>query len=99
MRFIVAIVRPFTIEKMVVAFEDIENFPGMTVTDSTGFGQRSPNTPLDNIDPFRPNKRIEIACNDEMADEIVTAIKQNAHTGKKGDGIILVVPVESGLMI
>lgn len=99
MKLIVAIVRPFTIEKMIVAFEDIENFPGMTVTDSTGFGQRLLNTPLDNIDPFRPNKRIEIACNDEMADEIVAVIKHNAHTGKKGDGLILVLPIEKTIMI
>ena len=99
MKLIVAIVRPFTIEKMVVAFEDIENFPGMTVTESTGFGQRLRNTVIDSLDPFRPNRRIEIACNDEMADQIVDVIKQHAHTGKKGDGIIMVLPVEQGIVI
>ena len=99
MKLIVAIVRPFTIEKMVVAFEDIENFPGMTVTDSTGFGQRFRNTPLDNIDPFRANKRIEIACNDEMVEQIVSAIREHAHTGKKGDGIIFVLPIEKVVLI
>ncbi len=99
MKLIVALVRPFTIEKMVVAFEDIEDFPGMTVIDSTGFGQRVRNTPIDALDPFKPNRRIEIACNDEMVDRIVSAIREIAHTGKKGDGLILVLPVESAIMI
>lgn len=99
MKLIVAIVRPFTIERMVVAFEDIENFPGMTVSDSEGFGQRLRVSPVDRLDPFKPNKRIEIACEDEMVDQIVNVIKQNAHTGKKGDGIILVLPVETAKLI
>lgn len=99
MKLIIAIVRPFTIERMVVAFEELENFPGMTVMDSAGFGQRLLNTVIDSLDPFRPNRRIEIACNDEMADEIVAVIKHNAHTGKKGDGLILVLPIEETVMI
>ena len=42
MKLIIAIVRPFTVEKIVNAFEAIEGFPGMTVVDSEGFGQRHP---------------------------------------------------------
>ncbi|MCC7307907.1 MAG: P-II family nitrogen regulator, partial [Acidobacteria bacterium] len=30
---------------------------------------------------------------------IVAAIRHNAHTGKKGDGIITVVPIESVTLI
>ena len=99
MKLIAAIVRPFTIEKLVVAFEDIENFPGMTVTDSTGFGHRLRATIDDTVNPFRLNKRIEIACNDEMVDSIVSAIRDNAHTGKKGDGVIFVLPIEQAVII
>lgn len=40
MKLIIAIVRPFTVEKIVNAFENIESFPGMTLIDSEGFGQR-----------------------------------------------------------
>lgn len=99
MKLIIAIVRPFTVEKIVNAFENIEGFPGMTVIDSEGFGQRLRTSAYDALDPFKPNMRIEIAANDEMAVEIVAAIKQHAHTGKKGDGIILVVPVENAVLI
>lgn len=99
MKLIIAIVRPFTVEKIVNAFENIEDFPGMTLIDSEGFGQRLRTSAYDALDPFKPNKRIEIAANDEMADEIVAAIRQNAHTGKKGDGIIAVVPIDAAILI
>ena len=99
MKLIIAIVRPFTVEKIVNAFENIEGFPGMTVIDSEGFGQRLRTSAYDALDPFKPNRRIEVAANDEMVDSIVAAIKQNAHTGKKGDGIILVLPVENAGLV
>ncbi len=99
MKLIIAIVRPFTVEKIVTAFENIEGFPGMTLIDSEGFGQRLRMGAYDALDPFKANKRIEIAVGDEMADEIVAAIKHNAHTGKKGDGIITVVPIDAVILI
>ena len=40
MKLIIAFVRPFTLDKIVVALEDIEKFPGSPGTDATGFGQR-----------------------------------------------------------
>ena len=99
MKLIIAIVRPFTIEKLVSEFEAIEGFPGMTVVDSEGFGQRLLKDPVDALDPFKPNKRIEIAAAEEMVEPIVNAIKRGAHTGRKGDGIILIVPVEASVLI
>lgn len=99
MKLILAVVRPFKLDEIVTALEQIDGFPGMTVIDSEGFGQRLRTSAYDALDPFKPNKRIEIAANDEMADEIVAAIKQNAHTGKKGDGIIAVIPVEAATLI
>jgi nitrogen regulatory protein PII len=34
-----------------------------------------------------------------MVDEIVEAIRKHAHTGKKGDGIIWVMPLEKAIVI
>ncbi len=99
MKLIIAIVRPFTVEKIVTAFEEIEGFPGMTLIDSEGFGQRLLTTSYDALDPFKPNKRIEIVADDVLVDRIVAVIRANAHTGKKGDGIIAVTPVETTVMI
>lgn len=99
MKLIVAIVRSFRLEKIVSAFEEIENFPGMTVTDSEGFGQRFRMSTYDALEPFKPKKRIEIAANDEMVDAIVAAIREQGHTGKRGDGLITVLNIESALLI
>ena len=99
MKLIIAIVRPFTIDKIVVALEEIENFPGITVTDARGFGQRLQTAAYDSLNPFKEKKRIEIACSDEMVEQIVAAIRAQAHTGKKGDGIIVVLPTEQAVII
>ena len=99
MKLIIAIVRPFTVDNILTAFEQIEGFPGMTVTDSEGFGRRFGSALYDPTDPFMPGKRIEIAANDEMVDAIVNAMRQNAHTGKIGDGTIVVLPVENAVLI
>lgn len=98
MKLITAVVRPFLIDRLVVAFEDIENFPGMTISDSEGFGQRLRKS-NDALNPFKPNKRIEIAAGDEMVEKIVEAIRLHAHTGKKGDGIIIIMPIENAVLI
>jgi len=99
MKLITAVVRPFTLDKIVVALEEIENFPGITVTDAEGFGQRLRTTSYDALNPFKEKKRIEIACNDDLVEQIVAAIRKNAHTGKKGDGIIFILPVDNAVLI
>ena len=99
MKLIIAIVQPHAIDKIVVALETIENFPGITVTDVEGFGQRLRTSMYDALNPFKLKKQIEIAANDEMVEPVVTAIRDNAHTGKKGDGIILVVPIDEAVLI
>ena len=98
MKLIIAIVRPFMLDKIIVALEEIENFPGITVSEAEGFGQRL-RTTSDLLSPFKEKKRLEIVCNDEVFERIVAAIRQNAHTGKKGDGIIWVVPIENTVLI
>ncbi|HMS43113.1 MAG TPA: P-II family nitrogen regulator [Pyrinomonadaceae bacterium] len=99
MKLITAIVRPFTLDKIVVALEEIEGFPGITVTEAEGFGQRLRTSSYDALSPFKEKKRIEIACNDEMVEQIVSAIRIHAHTGKKGDGIIFILPIENAVVI
>lgn len=56
MKLIIAIVRPHTLDKIVVALETIENFPGITVTDVEGFGQRLRTSAYDALNPFKLKK-------------------------------------------
>ena len=98
MKLITAVVRPHVIDRLVVALEDIEDFPGITVAATEGFGQRL-GSREDLIGPFKPNRRIEIVAPDELVEPIVSTIKRQAHTGKKGDGIIFVVPLEHSVLV
>lgn len=98
MKLITAVVRPHRLDEIVCALEDIENFPGITVTNAEGFGQRI-RTSNDAISPFKDNKRVEIAAGDDLVEQIVAAIRAAAHTGKKGDGINIVVPIEKAVLI
>ncbi|MCB1024163.1 MAG: P-II family nitrogen regulator [Acidobacteria bacterium] len=98
-KLIVAVVRPFLLDKVVVALENIEQFPGITIAEAEGFGHRLRNTLDDALNPFHPKKQIEIAAPQEMVEEIVEAICKHAHAGKKGDGIIWVMPIEQTIII
>lgn len=98
MKLIIAVVRLFVIDRLVVALENIDNFPGVTVTDTEGFGQRII-TAEDAINPFKPNKRIEIAAPEEMVEPIIASIKEHAHTGRKGDGFVIVIDIEESALI
>lgn len=98
-KLIIAIVRPFLVDKLVVAFENIEKFPGITVVDASGFGQRVNQTWDETLNPFHPKKQIEIAVPNEMVEQIIEVIHKHAHTGKNGDGMIFVLPIEQTIRI
>lgn len=99
MKLIVAVVRPFMLDRIIAALEEIEGFPGITVSDAEGFGRRLREVYPEELNPFKPKKQIKIAANDDMVDEIVEVLRENAHTGKKGDGIIVVVPIAGAIHI
>ena len=48
---------------------------------------------------MRAMKQIKIAANDDMVGRIIDALRSSAHTGRKGDGIVVVMPIESGFHI
>lgn len=99
MKLIIGIVRPFLLDRIIVALESVADFPGMTVSESEGFGQRIMTAHTSQLNPLKPNKRIEILVEDDMTDAIVAVLKEQAHTGKKGDGIIAVLRVEDSTLI
>lgn len=51
--------------------------------------------------PFLHNKisKIEIATTDENVPDIIRIIRETASTGEKGDGLILVSPVEEAVKV
>ena len=101
MKLIIAVIQPFMLNKLTAELEDIENFPGLTVTDVRGFGRRvdRQGNRFTELQPYRPKTRVEIAVRDEMVETILGAIKKYARTGNHGDGKIFVLPLEETIRI
>ncbi|OLR91546.1 P-II family nitrogen regulator [Actinokineospora bangkokensis] len=98
MKLITAIVKPFTLDDVKAALEQI-GVLGMTVSEVQGFGRQKGHTEVYrgaeySVD-FVPKVRVEVLVDDPTAEKVVEAITGAAHTGKIGDGKIWVTPVET----
>jgi len=79
---------------------------GVSVSHVRGFGQEHDDSHPDHPDdlPFdavelTKKVRIEIACHDEESDGILEAIYRSAHTGRRGNGKVLVIPILDALRL
>ena len=101
MKIIIAVIQPFMLNKLTAELEGIDDFPGLTVWESRGFGRRidRDGNRFTELQPYKPKTRIEIVVRDEMVESIVEAIKNHARTGHHGDGKIFVLPVETAVRI
>lgn len=98
MKEIKAIIQPFMLTKVVEALHQIENLPGITISDIKGFGRTKGKDAKDKISEglleFVPKIKLEIVVKNEMAVQVVDVIQKNAHTGNPGDGKIFVYGVD-----
>ena len=101
MKMIIAVIQPFMATKVTDALEDIENFPGITMTEAQGFGRRVDRNGnrITGLRFYKPKIRVEIVVRDEMVETVVEAIKSHARTGNHGDGKIFVFPLENAVRI
>ena len=91
LRKVTAIVRSDLLERVEGRLQQL-GIPGVTVTRVKGYGE------YENFfarDWMTEHARIEIFLSQERADEVARAIMDAAHTGIAGDGIVVVLPVES----
>lgn len=102
MKLVSAIIKPFKLDDVREALSDV-GVNGITITEVKGFGRQKGHTEMyrgaEYVVDFLPKIKIEIACTDEMVDEIITAIITVANTGKIGDGKIFVTPLEQVVRI
>ncbi len=94
MKEVKAYIKPHKLAQLTLALQKISGLAGMSVIDARGFGRSK-----DNIGDFIPHVKVEIICNDDLVDEVVSTIEKAAHTGLKGDGIIYVTDVERAVRI
>ena len=97
MKEIIAVIRPNRLQKVRDAFRTLSGFPGMSISHIEGCsshaGAEQNNTLKKELTDFTKKVRIEIVAPDEMVDDIVRIIHQNAHTGQTGDGVLWVTEV------
>jgi nitrogen regulatory protein P-II 1 len=102
MKKIEAIIKPFKLDEVKDELNKI-GVTGMTTSEVKGFGrQRGHNEIYRGAEyqvDFVPKIKIEIVVEESIAEQVVSAILNQANTGKIGDGKIFVLPVEQAIRI
>jgi nitrogen regulatory protein P-II 1 len=98
MKEIKAIIQPNRLARLREQFRRIPDFPGMTVMHAEGSGYH-PGKPhaagiKGELTEFSKKVRIELVVPDEEVDRLVAIIRDECHTGRAGDGVVWVTPVE-----
>ena len=97
MKLITAIVKPFKLDDVKTALQEI-GVQGLTVTEASGFGRQRGHTEVYRGAEYRvdlvPKARIEVVVDDADADAVMEAIVTAARTGRIGDGKVWAVPVD-----
>ena len=102
MRLIKAIIKPFKLDEVRNALNDV-GVQGITVSEVKGFGRQKGHTELyrgaEYVVDFLPKVKVEVVLEDNLVERAIEAIQQAAHTGRIGDGKIFVSPVEEAIRI
>ena len=100
MKEIKAYIRPFLLDKVTDALKSIP-IGGMSVTNVSGFGKEKDELEpdIETLTDFTPKAKIEIVCRDNEAKQIVETIKNTAHTGRCGDGMIFISDTNEAISI
>jgi len=103
MKKIEAIIKPFKLEDVKDALVEA-GIEGMAISEVKGYGRQQGHTELyrgaEYVVEFIPKVKIEIyVSNDAYAQKAIEVIKENALTGKIGDGKIFVSDISKVIRI
>jgi nitrogen regulatory protein P-II 1 len=102
MKKIEAIIKPFKLDEVKEALQDI-GIQGLSVIEVKGFGRQKGHTELyrgaEYVVDFLPKIKIEVILSDNQTEEAINAIIEAAKTDKIGDGKIFVTNVEQAIRI
>jgi len=102
MKLITAIIKPFRLDEVRQAIADM-GVRGVTVTEVQGFGRQRGHTELYRGAEYRidflPKTKVEIAVDDDVAEQVIEAMTNVARTGKIGDGKIFVTQLHQTVRI
>ncbi len=102
MKKVEAIVKPFTIDGIKEELSKI-GVQGLTAYEVKGFGRQKGHTEMyrgsEYVVDFLPKLKLEILIHDNQLDSVIDALIAKAHTGKIGDGKIIVSEVSDVIRI
>ncbi|QGX98507.1 P-II family nitrogen regulator [Roseovarius faecimaris] len=102
MKKIEAIIKPFKLDEVKEALQDV-GVQGLSVIEVKGFGRQKGHTELyrgaEYVVDFLPKVKIDVVLDDDQVDAAIQAITDAAKTDKIGDGKIFVSPVDQAIRI
>jgi len=102
MKKIEAIIKPFKLDEVKDALQDI-GIQGLSVIEVKGFGRQKGHTELyrgaEYVVDFLPKVKIELVLPDIQTEDAINAIMKAAKTDKIGDGKIFVSNIEQAIRI
>ncbi|WP_395372929.1 P-II family nitrogen regulator [Marinicella sp. W31] len=102
MKMITAIIKPFKLDDVRDALEEV-GVRGITITEVKGFGRQKGHTELyrgaEYVVDFLPKLKLEIAAPADQVERIVETIRTTANNNKVGDGKIFVHNLEQVVRI
>tara|TARA_R110000787_G_scaffold5253_1_gene19306 strand:- start:108 stop:434 length:327 start_codon:yes stop_codon:yes gene_type:complete len=97
-----AIIKPSRLDEVREALSPL-GVTGMTVSEVKGFGRQGGHTEIyrgaEYEIHFVPKIKIEVAVSDDIAERVVATLRDNANTGKIGDGKIFVFELAQAIRI
>ncbi len=95
MKEIKAIIKPDLLEKVMDELRQHTDLPGATICEVNGFGREKGSGGFGHQRMIK----LEIVVPDHLAESVRDLIAMHARTGQPGDGLIFIIPVESGVRI
>ena len=102
MKKIEAIIKPFKLDEVKEALQDV-GVQGLSVIEVKGFGRQKGHTELyrgaEYVVDFLPKIKLEIAVNDNLVEQTIETILSSASTSKIGDGKIFVLDIQEAIRV
>lgn len=102
MKYIISIIKPGKLDEVREALSGV-GITGMTVTEVKGFGRQKGHKELyrgaEYTVDFLPKVKVEVAVDDDLAEQTVSTITKAARSEKIGDGKIFVLDLQEAIRI